>query len=79
MFSNQTNISQTMRKTANIVLRYVFNMYDNITHDVIVMLSFAIRPSESKIENFTILVYPKSSPSAPHFDGIIPITVGAKC
>ena len=70
LFHDHT-ITQTMRKNANMVLRC------NILALSLMMLTFAIR--SPKNESFAILVYPKSSHSVPHFDGIIPITVGPKC
>ena len=77
-YHNHT-IVQTMRKNANMVLRCL-GMVD-ITYsqaqDLQSGTNFHIRKPKS--ENFTILVYPKGNASVPHFDGIIPITVGAKC
>ena len=71
LFHNHT-ITQTMRKNANMVLRCLGTLALSLLG-----LTFEIRTP--KDHNFAILVYPKSSPSVPHFDGIIPITVGQKC
>ena len=73
LFHNHT-ITQTMRKNANMVLRCQ-NSCD--ADDVDIFLRISEQPGPWN-QNFSILVYPKSSPFA-HAEGIIPITVRPKC